>query len=154
MPVHVLKITALREEKPLFASLIHSGDKIALGNIHSVELCPVWDYFAIDNEFRIVLHETAFLSSNTGLPCIAAGEEVFYSDGDKFRITNMHRVVSAITLWVHKKYDNTLKINETSIIKLFTLQGNTLLKIAVEKINIATFSYLQAKIFMQRKLLK
>ena len=44
---------------------------------HSVELCRVWDYFRIDGQYRLVLDETVFGSSNTGLPSVLGDGERF-----------------------------------------------------------------------------
>jgi len=67
-PVHVLQIEAPRKDSVVFVRFIQPGDRFSLMYRHSVELCRVWDYFRIDGQYRLVLDETVFGSSNTGLP--------------------------------------------------------------------------------------
>jgi len=132
-PLHVLRIEATRENQTVFLQTIRPGDTFSTGYIHSVELSPVKEYFTIDDNFRIVLYKTTFSSCNTGLPTTLSGDETFFIDEDHFRITNMHRVVPALDLWVNKKYDNTLTLGNGTVLKLPSLAGDTLLRIAVEK---------------------
>jgi len=68
IPFHVLQIDVLREERPVFVRIVRPGNEFALGYIHSVELSPVWDYFRVDDSYRMILYETAIRSFNTGLP--------------------------------------------------------------------------------------
>jgi hypothetical protein len=130
--VPVLVISDARKSQILMVRHINRNDAFATKFIHSVEHCPVWEYYRIDERLRIVLHETTFSSSNVGLPYAAFGEERFSTEADVLRISNMHRVIPELILWVDEKYDNTLKLGHENI-KLFALAGNTLLRMSIEK---------------------
>jgi len=130
--VPLLVISAPRKSRILMVRHVAPSDTFATKFIHSVEHCPVWEYYRIDERLQIVLHATTFSSSNVGLPYAAFGKERFSIEGEVLRISNMHRVIPGITLWVDEKYDNTLKLAKEDI-KLFALAGNTLLRLSVEK---------------------
>ncbi|HET6489281.1 MAG TPA: DUF1850 domain-containing protein [Syntrophales bacterium] len=141
-PVHVLEIDALREGSPVFVRIVHPGSEFSLGFIHSVELSPVWDYFTIDDSYRIILYETAVRSFNTGLPSTLTGEERLRREGDGFRISGVNRVLPSIDLWVHERTDNTLKVKDDTL-KLYSLAGNTLLRISIRKTCLGGYLYLK-----------
>jgi len=144
IPLHVLQLMALREGEIVSLHIVRPNDRFAIKYIHSVEHCPVWDFFVVDEMFRIVLYETTFSSCNTGLPCAPSGEEIFSHEKGYFRISKRHRVSPELHLWVDEKYDNTLKIGEHSL-KLFSLAGNTLLKLNIRKVSLLEFVYLKVK---------
>jgi len=144
IPVHVLQIDALREGKPVFVKIVRPGSEFALGFIHSVELSPVWDYFRIDDSYRIILYETAVRSFNTGLPSTLTGEERLHRERDGYRISGVNRVLPSIDLWVRERTDNTLKVKDDSL-KLHSLAGNTLLRISVRKTCLGEFLYLKVR---------
>jgi hypothetical protein len=144
-PVHVLEIDALREGSPVFVRIVRPGSEFALGYIHSVELSPVWDYFRIDDSYRIILYETAVRSFNTGLPSTLTGEERLHREKVGFRISGVNRVLPSIDLWVHERTDNTLKVKDIDSLKLYSLAGNTLLRINISKTCLAGYLYLKMK---------
>lgn len=148
-PLHVLQIQAVREGKTVCIEPITRGDRFAIGYLHSVELCSVWDFFTVDEQYRIVLSETTFSSCNTGLPAVLSAEEVFRVEKDQFRISNMHRVVKELSLWVDEKYNNTLKIRDGRTITLPELAGNTLLCITIKKVSCGKFAYLTARLMFE-----
>lgn len=144
IPFHVLQVTAFREGKTVFVRVVRPNDRFAVKYIHSVEHCPVWDFYVIDDGYRIVLYETTFSSCNTGLPSASSGEEIFSQENDHFRISKMHRVLPEILLWVDEKYDNTLKLDGHSL-KLFSLAGDTLLRLNIRKVSFLEFACLKLK---------
>ena len=141
-PVHVLQIDALKEGSPVFVRIVHPGSEFALGFIHSVELSPVWDYFRVDDSYRIILYETAIRSFNTGLPSTLTGEERLHRERGGYRISGMNRVLPSIDLWVHERTDNTLKVRDDSL-KLYSLAGNTLLRIRIRQTCLGEYLYLK-----------
>jgi hypothetical protein len=148
IPVHCLEIEELRKGRVLFVHAVSPGDSFSIGYKHSVELCSVWDYYRIDETFRIVLYETTFPSCNTGLPVAPCENETFHHDGDSFRISNMNRIIPSISLWVNQEYDNTIMIgSETS--KLYSLAGNTLLRVAIKKEAVVRFLLMKARILLK-----
>lgn len=145
---HVLQVEALREERIVFLSVVHPGEGFATKYIHSVEKCPVWEFFRIDENFRIILYKTTFSSSNTGLPYAPMSGEEFHNEGNYFRISNMHRVIPELCLWVNERYDNILKINNARVLRLPSLAGNTLLVIKVRKMKMFEILALKARLFL------
>ena len=143
IPLHVLQVDVLREERPVFVRIVRPGNEFALGYIHSVELSPVWDYFRVDDSYRMILYETAIRSFNTGLPNTLADTERLHRDRDGFRISGMNRVLPLIDLWVHERTDNTLKVEDIDPLKLYSLAGNTLLRISIRKTYLGEYLYLK-----------
>ncbi len=147
---HVLQVTAVRAENIVFLQIVHPGTRFATKYIHSVEKSPVWEFFVIDGHFRIVLYETTFSSCNTGLPCTLVGNEKFHHEGDHFRISHMQRILPALLLWVHDRYDNTLQIGESQDLRLPSLAGNALLKITIEKMGLVEFVYKRVRLIVEQ----
>ena len=141
---HILQIRAPRKGKIVFVTRIEPTDRFATNYIHSVELCPVWEFFRIDEEYRIILYETTFCSSNVGLPYAAFGKEEFHVDKENFRISNMHRVLPILALWVNEKYANTFEFKNRRL-QLPSLVGNTLVNIGVEEVSPFRFLYLMLR---------
>ncbi|MHB9096684.1 MAG: DUF1850 domain-containing protein [Syntrophales bacterium] len=139
-PVHVLQIEDLRKERVLFVCSLQPGDRFSLMYRHSVELCQVWDYFRIDSEHRLILDETVFGSSNTGLPSVLGVGERFTRGEKTSRISNMRRILPAIDIWVKRSYDNTLEIGNRKI-RLPELAGDTLLRIHIREITLFELAF-------------
>jgi hypothetical protein len=55
----------------------------------------------------------------------------------------VNRVLPSIDLQVHEKTDNTLKVGDESL-KLYSLAGNTLLRIRVRKTCLGEYLWLKA----------
>lgn len=134
-PVHVLQIEEPRKERAVFVRTLQPGDRFSLMYRHSVELCPIWDYFRIDGEYRIILDETVFGSSNTGLPSVLGVGERFTRGEKSSRISNMQRILPAIEIWVKRSYENTLEFDNRKIL-LPDLAGDTLLRLRIRKITL------------------
>jgi hypothetical protein len=143
IPFHVLQIDVLKEERPVFVRIVRPGNEFALGYIHSVELSPVWDYFRVDDSYRMILYETAIRSFNTGLPSTLTGEEKLHRERDGYRISGMNRVLPVIDLWVHERTDNTLNVGNVDPLKLYLLAGNKLLRISIRKTTAGSYLYLK-----------
>jgi hypothetical protein len=139
-PVHVLVVEDARSETVVWYRLLEPGDRFVLMYRHSVELCHVWDHFQIDGEYGLVLNETVFPSSNTGLPALLGDGERLARGENGFRISNMRRVLPAVEIWVDQRYDNTLMFG-TQKVNLPELAGNTLLRLQTKKVILAEFAY-------------
>lgn len=139
-PVHVLVVEDPGNESVVMCRLMKPGDRFALMHRHSVELCPVQDRFQIDGNYRLVLDETVFPSSNTGLPAVLGDGERLVREENGYRISNMRRVFPAIDLWVDRRYDNALIFKERRI-ALPELAGDTLLRIRIKKVLLAEYLY-------------
>ncbi|MCB2149256.1 MAG: DUF1850 domain-containing protein, partial [Deltaproteobacteria bacterium] len=137
--------------RPVFVQRVLPGHRLALGFLHSVEKCRVWDHLAIDPEYDMVVVATEFAESRTGLPYAAFGEEIFERRVDHFRISNMHRRVPEIYQWVDASYENTLRINGHRDIPLASLADQTLLHIRVVKIPAVQWAWLNAKLYWQHR---
>lgn len=144
-PLHVLRIDALRKNETVLVRLVRPDDRLTIGFIHSVEHCPVRDHFTIDRTYRLVLRETTFGSSNTGLPYSCGPGETFANEGTQFRISNRHIVFSSIDLWVNRKYDNVLLLGNEAELQLPSLAGDTLLRVGIVEIIVANYLLLKAK---------
>jgi hypothetical protein len=138
--VRVLQIEELRKERVLWVSSLQPGDRFSLMYRHSVELCQVWDYFRIDGKYRIILDETVFGSSNTGLPSVLGAGERFTRGEKASRISNMQRILPSIEIWVKRSYDNTLEFGNRKI-RLPELAGDTLLRLHIRKITLFELAF-------------
>ena len=138
-PVHVLVVEDARSRAVVWCRLLEPGDRFALMYRHSVELCHVWDHFQIDGEYGLVLDETDFPSSNTGLPAVLGDGERLSRGESWFRISNMRRVLPAVEVWVDRRYDNTLMFGAQKI-DLPELAGITLLRLQTKNIILAEFA--------------
>ena len=150
-PLHALVIEDVRARKPVFARLVAPGETFSLGFTHSVEHCPVRDRLQIGADYGMVVVETEFASSRTGLPYAAFGREVFQREADHFRIANMRRPVPEIFQWVNDRYDNTLQINDNPEIRLSALAGDTLLHIRIEKFSALAWGRLKASLYWHHR---
>ena len=63
-PVRALRVTAVKQSETALILYVRPGDRFDYHYIHSVERSPVWEYFRIDDNYRMVLYETSFCSSN------------------------------------------------------------------------------------------
>lgn len=148
-PVTVLQIRAPKEDRVVWVGRVSAGDGLENVYIHSVEKCPVHEYFRIGEDLHFRLEETTFSSCNTGLPSYTEGEEIFVSDGEGFRVTGMNRLLPGICLWVHEDYGNVLKPGSHGSINLPALAGNTLLEITLRRLSLVLWWVEEVKVFIQ-----
>jgi hypothetical protein len=146
-PVHALQIAVVKQEKLVYLQRVAPGDRFSTGYIHSVERSPVWEYFCIDPDYRIILRETTFKSSNVGLPYAAFGDEVFHSETDGFRITNMNRMISRLLIWADRSYKNRLQFRGEDL-ALYGFEGNTLVQVDVGAWRLGAYALEKAAIWM------
>jgi hypothetical protein len=139
-PVHILVIEDARSGTVVWCRLIQPRDRFTLMYRHSVELCHVWDHFKIDGKCGLVLDETIFPSSNTGLPAVLGDGERLARGEKGFHISNMRRTLPAVEIWVDRRYDNTLTFGEQKV-SLPELAGNTLLRLQTRNASFAEFVY-------------
>jgi hypothetical protein len=138
-PVHCLVVEDAKSGTVVWRRMVEPGDRFVLMYRHSVELCHVWDHFQIDGEYGLVLNETVFPSSNTGLPAVLGDGERLVRGENGFRISNMRRVLPSVEVWVDQRYDNTLMFG-TQKVNLPELAGNTLLRLQTKKVILAEFA--------------
>ena len=138
-PVHVFVVEDARSGTVVWRRLIQPGDRFVLMYRHSVELCHVWDHFQIDGKYGLVLYETVFPSSNTGLPAVLGDGERIVRGENGFRISNMRRVLPAVEIWVDRRYDNTLIFGAQKV-NLPELAGNNLLRLQTRNAILAEFA--------------
>ncbi len=130
--VTVLEITTPRTNKTIWCRTVSPGQTFALGYRHSVELSMVWDFFLIDGDYRLMLYETHFDSSNAGLPSVISEGEKLILEPDRIRITNRKIVFFSLQLWVNKNSLNTMEINSIRL-SLPDLAGDQLVQIRLAK---------------------
>jgi len=140
LPLRVLEVRAVRGDALLFVRSVRPGDTFSLSFIHSVEKSPVRDDFKIDEQYRIVLYQTAFRSLNTGLPTEVSDGERWVRAGGEFRITGRHRVLPEIRLPVDGPSANTLETGGRRIL-LPALAGDGLLVIRTGSTAAAGYAY-------------
>jgi hypothetical protein len=150
-PVHVLVVEVARSGTVVWCRTLQPGARFVLMYRHSVELCRVWDHFQIDGEFGLVLDETVFPSSNTGLPAVLGDGERLIREERGFRISNMRRVLPVIEVWVDRRYENTLIFGEQKV-HLPELAGNTLLRLKTRTVILGECLYHQGHSFLFRVL--
>jgi hypothetical protein len=146
-PVHCLVVEDAKSGTVVWCCLIQPDDRFVLMYRHSVELCHVWDHFQIDGKYGLVLDETVFPSSNTGLPAVLGDGERIVRGENGYRISNMRRVLPAVELWVDRLYDNTLMFGAQKV-SLPELAGNTLLRLQTKKVILAEFAYIKLHSFL------
>jgi hypothetical protein len=110
-------------------------------------LCHVWDHFQIDGKYGLVLDETVFPSSNTGLPAVLGDGERIVREENGYRISNMRRVLPTVEVWVDQRYDNTLVFGAQKV-SLPELAGNTLLRLQTKKVILAEFATYKLHLFL------
>jgi hypothetical protein len=145
IPLPVLQMDLPEGKGTVLARTVRPGEQFSLGYIHSVELSPVWDHFRIDDSCRIILYETTFHSLNTGLPSTLGTGEKLVREGDRFRISGMNRGLPWVDLRVHEGNDNTLILAGEAPVKLYTLVGNSVIRIQIQKIPVWGYLYLRTK---------
>jgi|SRR3989339_831251 len=138
-PLHFLQIENPRTGKVLLVRSVLVKDKFSLSYKHSVELCRIWDWYLVDDGYRLILDETVFGSSNTGLPAILGEGEKISRENNNYRIANMRRVLSRVDFWVNKKYENTLEFAGEEI-NLPSLAGDSLLRLSIRQASLFEFA--------------
>jgi hypothetical protein len=139
-PVHFLQIENPQTEKVFLVHCVSVKDRFSLSYKHSVELCRVSDRYLVDDRYRMVVYETAFGSSNTGLPSVLGQGEILLREENNYLISNMKRTFSHVDFWVNKAYENSLEFAGTNI-RLPLLAGNSLLRLSLEKATFFEFAF-------------
>jgi len=145
-PAQALQVERPRDGRVLWISAVEPGDRFFLMYRHSVELCRVWDHFRIDGDYRIILFETVFGSSNTGLPSVLGPGERFTRGKTSSRISGMQRVLPAIEIWVKGSYENTLGFGNGQIL-LSQLAGDALLRLRIRKVTCFELAFHETFLF-------
>ena len=146
--VHALKIQMVRKNKVVYLHKIVAGDRFSTSYVHSVELSPVQEYYGVDYDYRMVLGETTFRSSNVGLPYAAFGAEVFHMEKDGFRISNMHRIIPQLLIWADRRYDNRLQFRDHDI-ALYGFEGDGLIQVGIENLRLGRFVMEKAMVWTE-----
>ncbi|WP_028325912.1 DUF1850 domain-containing protein [Desulfatirhabdium butyrativorans] len=144
--IQVIEVVAVKQNRALLVFPAASGTSFATRFIHSVELCPIEDIYRIDEAGRIVQTGTTFASSKAGLPYRAFGNERFTVENDRFRLSNMHRIIPKLLIWANHAYRNTLVWNGNDI-PLYDLAGDTLIEIDVRPISMMRFMLWKTDIY-------
>jgi hypothetical protein len=113
--------------------IVRPGDTFLLGFLHSIARSDIWDRFAIDPQYRLVLVETRFQGQGTGIPYGTAEGETLIREGDWFRLTGRQQVIPDIYWRVGSKWRNRFRFGSEPEINLSALIGDRLLHVRVEK---------------------
>jgi len=100
----------------------------------------VWEIFIIDKDYQIVLIETDFLDHGAGLPYASFGEEIFIVEDNKFKIKNMHRVITNPIYYRIGAIRENIFYFKGDEINLSSLVGDSLLTLEINRNNL--FNYL------------
>jgi len=140
IPVYTLEFRSFSDGELIFKQKVQPGDKFILKYTHSVALTPVWEIFIIDKDYKIVLIETDFLDHGAGLPYTTFDNEIFVEEEGRFKIKNMHRIISTpIYYRIGAVRENFFYFKDKEI-NLSSLVGDRLLTLEIYKNNL--FSYL------------
>lgn len=135
----ILIVKTFPDEKIVFQNKITTDEVFALGYIHSVAQTPVWEFFKIDNNGKMVLIETHFYDHGAGLPYAAFGDEIFINEKNKFIIKNMQReIMLPLYYRIYRDRGNILLYKDQEI-NLSDIVGDRLLIIDIKQFNKLTF---------------
>jgi len=128
---YYITILTFPEKIVVFKEKISPGQRIALAYTHSVAQTPVWEFFEIDKEGKLILTETHFHDHGAGLPYTAFDEEIFICEDHKFKIKNMQReIILPLYYRIYKDRGNVF-IFENQEIRLSDTVGDALLVIDI-----------------------
>ena len=139
IPVYTLDLRPFSDGEIIFKQKVQSGDKFTLKYTHSVALTPVWEIFTIDKDYQIILIETDFLDHGAGLPYSAFDQEIFVEEEGRFKIKNMHRVISTpIYYRIGAVRENIFYFKDKEL-DLSSSVGDKLLTIEIGKTNLINY---------------
>jgi hypothetical protein len=136
-PVGVLTLS--QNGRVLLWRTAKPGDTFQLAFLHSVALSDVREFFHIDSEYRLVLHEIRFQGQGAGLPYNLAKGEQLHREGDWFRITGMQRTVPSVAWRVQSQWQDRFRFGHEPELNLSTQMGNGLVHIQAQKSNLAAW---------------
>jgi len=140
IPVYTLELKPFSGGGLIFKQKVQPGDKFILKYTHSVALTPVWEIFIIDKDYQIVLIETDFLDHGAGLPYTTFENEIFVEEEGRFKIKNMHRIISTPIYYRIGVVRENIFYFKGEEINLSSLVGDRLLTLEIDKDNL--FNYL------------
>ncbi len=144
IPVYTLELRSFSDGEIVFSQKVQSGDKFILKYTHSVALTPVWEIFIIDKEYQVVLIETDFLDHGAGLPYATFDKEIFVEEEGRFKIKNMHRIISTPIYYRIGAIRENIFYFKDEEINLSSLVGDKLLTLEINRNNL--FNYLRRKL--------
>jgi len=134
---YTLELRTFPDNELIFKRKVNVGDEFTLKYTHSVACTPVWEIFMIDENYQLKLIETDFLDHGAGLPYAAFGEEVFTIEKDKFKITNMNRIIYTPFYYrIGKIRENIIYFKDEGGVNLSSLVGDKLLTLDIYKKNL------------------
>jgi hypothetical protein len=140
-PVHALVLEETRTGRLLFVQRVRPGDGWVTRYTHSVKNKPVWEYFRIDDQYRMVLFKTVFPGSGYGLPCSVAGEENFEIREDGMHvISGMRRIIPRLMLTVAPEYDNVFRYGQDQPLPLSRRIGSGVVDVRIRRTNALNYA--------------
>jgi|HigsolmetaAR206D_1030411.scaffolds.fasta_scaffold01335_10 hypothetical protein len=112
-------------------------DRFTIRYTHSVHLTPVIEDYYVNEKNEIVQTKETYERFGIGMPNNAIGDEIFTHKGNKYIISNMHRVFPYIDLRVGQVVANHTLIFKGKSYRIadFTGEG-TWVRMKVRKINL------------------
>jgi len=139
IPVYTLELKSFPDGEFIFKQKVQPGVEFTLKYTHSV-----WEIFIIDKDYQIVLIETDFLDHGAGLPYTTFENEIFVEEEGRFKIKNMHRIISTPIYYRIGAIRENIFYFKDEEINLSSLVGDKLLTLEINRNNL--FNYLRRKL--------
>ena len=140
MSIYTLELRSYSDGELIFRQRVRSGDNFTIKYTHSVALTPVWEIFAIDDKYQVVLIETDFLDHGAGLPYTTFENEIFVEEEGRFKIKNMHRIIPTPIYYRIGAVRENIFYFKGEEINLSSSLGDRLLTLEIDRNNL--FNYL------------
>jgi hypothetical protein len=138
-PLFALNIKKYTDGEIIFKENIKLGEEFLLKYTHSVAKTPVWEFFQIDNNGKLILVETHFLDHGAGLPYTAFEDEIFISEDNRFKIKNMSREIPLPLYYrIGKIRENIFRFNKNEI-NLSEIVGDELITVNIIQLNLLEY---------------
>lgn len=142
--LHMIEIREYSTKEVMFQQFINPGKPFALKYIHSVAQTPVWEFFEMTDEGKLMLTETHFYDHGAGLPYTAFDQESFIREDNKFKIKNMSREILLPLHYRIGEMSENVFIFSDQTIHLSQKLGDTVVTIDIIKMTL--WKYLLNKI--------
>lgn len=126
--VHTKVLLIEDVERNTINSIMVPEGKFTLSYIHSVQKTPVYEFFEIDEQNRLILVETSFSSLGVGLPYTEENGS-FESRNGKFQLTGLSREFTTIPLRVSPIPKHSITVGNDTFSLLSFAAPDDLIKI-------------------------
>ena len=136
---HVLTIQDFSNADLIFLEIFTPGEGFLLKYTHSVARTPVWEFFTLSEDGKLILTETHFQDHGAGLPYTTFDKETFIIEEGKFKIKNMSREIwLPLYVRIGENRENYF-IHEGRSIDLSNRLGDAVISINIIRMNLFHF---------------